>query len=1630
MSDLWDEILGNPAGKGDFRSWYDGHARRLGLDPDPDNPLHYYDYRAAWEAGASPGPDGHWPSQFKLEGHPRLIIDGVDTRTGKTDLWDEILSSTPPKPPRDRGIVETFAIDPLRSFGASVARLPSKALSILDFLAAPNTVPMMGPVLPPDIPGFQLDRLLTGKAREIVDPLVEKVAKPIEPPAPTSWYGELGQAVGSAAPDLALMAAAGPMGAMAIGGGLAGSQSRDEAIARGVDPGTASAKGAASAAIAAPLEMIGARYVRKAFQAVPVQQRRPFLKTIFEAVIGEGAPEAIQEQADIALEKLTGKDIDFDEWWNRTWLSAAAGSVLGGGMAGLSTLKRGSQGQGAREALERQFTTTRGLDLKTFQEIEGASNKVVADLLYGRQTATALNGAIAAAAPREARPALREAVQQYVTGSPVQLPAPVQQIAEKMRVDLDRHTQRLIDSNYLDEHQRTVLEANKGRYERRSFLTFEDPQARLAEVYQTNTWAKAREWLGREEQDLDDGQLDTLLSSLFDAYETRPGSSPGVQMIERSSLIKRADLAPEMLALLGEVEDPAVAYLKSIERTANMYHRAKMYESIVQGGMGTMFFRMKDHPPPEAFVSLKAEAKKGNKVAEELLLMQKAARPRPFEPSEDAIDLIEREQFEAEEWDLPGGGAEKAANRALVGGARFENLPSWVNEQALRDSGSIDQYLEVALGEQLETAYDEMTGDYASADRERGAMVIPGIGFSFDLGSNSHYEGVQQARERMRGELVRALVPEDATPFSAPPQAASPSLWREASAENAVALVDPSTYADSPGQAQGVYAATDPSMALGQGRGASGIVIEIDPAGLDVITPGATKPAAGFVESEGGGGERIIRSQPSAIKPNVRSVKIPNRKAKTPHEMRLRRFLQENEWEAAPDGESTVFKRPAPATIATSQRAVPTKEQLQGPRPFRPKRQSFTVETADGKTVKAQGRANIDMVPDLYVRSNLMKSFDLAMNQNPWINAKGGVLGTFAAVARTAGMAKAGLTVFQVQAQNRNLQSNVLAAMAGGHLLPGPWDNPLFKPLDGNNKPIEKSGIFTSATRAASYALRGNEMLPARVDKIHPVKAEQMKEMAVHFKRLGIGGASKSIESGEMEFFAGEGLSRLEESGSLAKRVVAAPIRFAQKAYAAGDDVAKAFIYLRERQKLLWVHKKAVAAGEVSVEQIEREAAEVVAQTAQNYERLPELVQSLRVFPGVAPFASFPAASMINLKNQAKRAFQELQVGVEPDQGSLAGRAPAGRSRVAGAARLAGIASAVYGAKVALPVIYGWGKKAVGDLLGLDLEDREEDPEEMPRLIRAQPFWSRASRHIILHQQPGKTYHIDFSYMDYFNSMEKPLLAAVRAGEFDENAWDMAIMTALEPFYAGDILPKAALEALQNENQYGGTVYPPGAPWGEKLTEGIEHVLMSFAGPLKTGKRIYKAARDEKADPNSRQSIMPLAIELMALGGPRIMITDYEDRLGQIARDSKQIMGDQRNYFNTNVRNIVYNDGSEAAQRYIDVTTAMTELQFGKIQQAFQDAIDSGVPRKVAETKLLYTTGGGLNKAEAEGIIRGTDPAELARIWGAKAVPLANRWRDKRIEVAMEIFRAKGRSPAEIQAELERLTAKYPRITG
>lgn len=77
-----------------FQFWYKTWARKSNINPNPDDPLHYYDYRAAYKAGVKPAIDPedkkyHWDSRFKDDEHPNRFVKGVDTKTGTPESSED-----------------------------------------------------------------------------------------------------------------------------------------------------------------------------------------------------------------------------------------------------------------------------------------------------------------------------------------------------------------------------------------------------------------------------------------------------------------------------------------------------------------------------------------------------------------------------------------------------------------------------------------------------------------------------------------------------------------------------------------------------------------------------------------------------------------------------------------------------------------------------------------------------------------------------------------------------------------------------------------------------------------------------------------------------------------------------------------------------------------------------------------------------------------------------------------------------------------------------------------------------------------------------------------------------------------------------------------------------------------------------------------------------------------------------------------------------------------------------------------------------------------------------------------------------------------------------------------------------
>lgn len=68
-----------------FDKEYSRYSKKNNINSDPDNPKHFYDYRKLFKDTGKIETDkeGHLPSKYKKKGHPRMVIDGINTKTGK-----------------------------------------------------------------------------------------------------------------------------------------------------------------------------------------------------------------------------------------------------------------------------------------------------------------------------------------------------------------------------------------------------------------------------------------------------------------------------------------------------------------------------------------------------------------------------------------------------------------------------------------------------------------------------------------------------------------------------------------------------------------------------------------------------------------------------------------------------------------------------------------------------------------------------------------------------------------------------------------------------------------------------------------------------------------------------------------------------------------------------------------------------------------------------------------------------------------------------------------------------------------------------------------------------------------------------------------------------------------------------------------------------------------------------------------------------------------------------------------------------------------------------------------------------------------------------------------------------------
>jgi len=352
--------------------------------------------------------------------------------------------------------------------------------------------------------------------------------------------------------------------------------------------------------------------------------------------------------------------------------------------------------------------------------------------------------------------------------------------------------------------------------------------------------------------------------------------------------------------------------------------------------------------------------------------------------------------------------------------------------------------------------------------------------------------------------------------------------------------------------------------------------------------------------------------------------------------------------------------------------------------------------------------------------------------------------------------------------------------------------------------------------------------------------------------------------------------------------------------------------------------------------QLRQEVANIIKDTYPTYSRVPMAIKSLRRFPLMGAFVSFPAEVIRTNLNTLKLAHKEM-------------RTPG--LREIGAKRFAALAGTTL-----LPVVTS---QVLNNLSGIS----SEEEKAMRRFV---PPWSRNGNLQITKEKNGHYNYFDLKYSDPYSYLKEPLVAAMRAGgEPDVHYWQ-AFGTLIQPFTDEKIFAAKLFDMARNTTESGRTVWDENDSLDERTTKILTHLGESIVpGSAKSINRLYKAATDTKGDFGREYD---LEHEAFAQFGFRTSKLDVGKslaihKLPQSKRKINSYSGD----FTREMRRTQLNDAQQ-----LELYTKVNEDRFKEWQTVHRDiqaAQTLGVGLVTVELALQKS---GFNKDEREALRNGT----------------------------------------------------------
>ena len=387
---------------------------------------------------------------------------------------------------------------------------------------------------------------------------------------------------------------------------------------------------------------------------------------------------------------------------------------------------------------------------------------------------------------------------------------------------------------------------------------------------------------------------------------------------------------------------------------------------------------------------------------------------------------------------------------------------------------------------------------------------------------------------------------------------------------------------------------------------------------------------------------------------------------------------------------------------------------------------------------------------------------------------------------------------------------------------------------------VSNGTIFESPEIIAQAAKKAG--MTAQLGLRQPMSMEQYRK----YIRLGI--AESSSVKGDLDNLLRD--TRLSANGNLGTDSLLDPLvkslgktgqlakkglQFAERVYTTSDDVIKIFNFEVEVARRGAAYTK--AGIKKTTEELEKEAAEIVKNTVQNYSRVGQFVRLSRGLP-FGNFMSFPSEIFRTGVGIAEQIIKDLR---DPITGSINPITSTNIMKGIAMKRLIGSTTAL----AALPYGLTEGAKTI---FGVSDEEAKAASDFVAP-------WAKDSQKIFMrNSETGELYYVDWSKMNSYDTLQRPfatLLRNIQEGvDIEKPLLDGFIKGVVEasanissPFVEPSIWTEAFLDitARGGRTPEGKILYTEETPANERVQRTIMHLADALAPSYKPFTRTYQA---------------------------------------------------------------------------------------------------------------------------------------------------------------------------------------------